>query len=142
MKTQFIIFALIFAGNVIFSQTYEIIVKITDIKNNSGNILYAVYNNESVFNDGENFVMSAALKAQSGTITFTLKGLPAGEYAISVLHDENENGKMDTNILGIPKEGFGFSQNPKVTFSEPGFDDVKFILNKRKSITINMKYYL
>ena len=142
MKTQFLIIAVIFACNVVFSQNHEARVKITDIKNNSGNILYAVYNNAKTFNDEENFVLSGSFSAQKGTITFTLKNLPAGEYAISVLHDENNNKKLDTNILGIPKEGFGFSKNPRVTFSEPGFDETKFMLNKNKDITINMKYFL
>jgi uncharacterized protein (DUF2141 family) len=48
--------------------------------------------------------------------------VPAGRYAIAVLHDENSNHKLDRNILGWPKEGFGFSNNPKVNLSAPSFD--------------------
>lgn len=48
--------------------------------------------------------------------------LPPGRYAIVVLHDENSNHKLDRNFLGIPREGFGFANNPRVLLSPPGFD--------------------
>ena len=47
--------------------------------------------------------------------------LPAGKYAIAVMHDENGNRKLDRNFLGIPKEGFGFANNPRVFMSAPSF---------------------
>jgi uncharacterized protein (DUF2141 family) len=48
--------------------------------------------------------------------------LPAGKYAVGVIHDENMNHKLDRNFLGIPKEGFGFANNPKVMLSAPSFE--------------------
>jgi uncharacterized protein (DUF2141 family) len=48
--------------------------------------------------------------------------LPAGKYGVAVIHDENMNHKLDRNFLGIPKEGFGFANNPKVALSTPSFD--------------------
>ena len=48
--------------------------------------------------------------------------LPGGRYAIAALHDENSNHKLDRNMFGWPKEGFGFSDNPKVGLSTPSFD--------------------
>ena len=47
--------------------------------------------------------------------------LPAGDYAVAVIHDENRNAKLDRNFLGIPKEGFGFANNPHVGLSAPPF---------------------
>jgi len=52
--------------------------------------------------------------------------LPSGRYALVVLHDENSNHKLDRNFLGIPREGFGFSNNPRVMLSPPGFDTSAF----------------
>ncbi len=49
--------------------------------------------------------------------------VPAGRYAIAVIHDENGNHKLDRNFLGIPKEGFGFANNPRVTLSAPSFKE-------------------
>jgi uncharacterized protein (DUF2141 family) len=57
--------------------------------------------------------------------TCTFEGLAPGVYAVSVLHDENGNGTMDTGIFGIPKEGYGASGNKLPSFSPPKFDDAK-----------------
>ena len=53
--------------------------------------------------------------------TVTVNGLPAGDYAVVALHDENRNMKLDRNVLGWPKEGFGFSNNSRVGFGPPSF---------------------
>jgi len=55
----------------------------------------------------------------SATVTLTL---PQGRYAFAVIHDENSNHKLDRNLIGFPKEGFGFSNNPKVYLTAPGFE--------------------
>lgn len=140
--TALLLISLLNKASLLYSQNFDINITITEIRSNSGNILYAVYNNKKFFNDGENFVRSGSVNARKGKIVFTIKDLPRGEYAISILHDENNNDKMDVNILGIPKEGFGFSNNPGIRFSAPGYKDTKFLLNNNTSITINMKYLL
>ena len=64
-----------------------------------------------------------------------------GEYAISVAHDENGNGKVDTNMLGIPKEGWGTSNNITHTFHAPSFQESKFtVIEKPQAITVSMHY--
>ena len=64
--------------------------------------------------------------AQSGTLRahFTFKGVPAGNYAVLLTHDENDNGKLDTNLVGMPVEGYGFSNNPQV-MRKPTFDEAR-----------------
>jgi uncharacterized protein (DUF2141 family) len=57
----------------------------------------------------------------SGDKTTVTLEVPAGQYAITVLHDENGNHKMDRNFLGIPKEGYGFANSPKVFLTPPDF---------------------
>jgi uncharacterized protein (DUF2141 family) len=70
-----------------------------------------------------------------------VEDLPFGYYGISCFHDENEDGELGTNSLGIPKEGFGFSTNPTVTFSAPGWSDIRFLLNAQDSTqSITLKY--
>ncbi len=68
--------------------------------------------------------------------------LPApGAYGLALYHDENANGKIDRNGLGIPKEGFGFSNNPRIFLSAPSFAKVRFVTNGGGSSTrIRMKY--
>ena len=56
-----------------------------------------------------------------------IEGLAPGSYAVSVIHDENGNGKLDT-LAGIPREGFGFSRNPAIGFGPPRFAAARFAL--------------
>ena len=72
--------------------------------------------------------------------TVLFENIPNGTYAIAVVHDENDNKKMDTNFFGIPKEGYGVSNNKYPKMSEPSFDDAKFSLKEDKEISIKMKY--
>lgn len=64
-----------------------------------------------------------------------------GAYGLALYHDENANGKIDRNALGIPKEGFGFSNNPRIFLSAPGFAKVRFVAHGGAiSTRIRMKY--
>jgi uncharacterized protein (DUF2141 family) len=68
--------------------------------------------------------------------------LPAGQYAVAVLHDQNASGKIETNILGIPKEGVSTSNNPRPRFRAPSFDESRFDLPEEgKTIAITLHYY-
>jgi len=58
----------------------------------------------------------------TGTHATATIQLPPGRYSFAVLHDENSNHKLDRNFIGFPKEGFGFSNNPAVRLTAPGFD--------------------
>ena len=68
----------------------------------------------------------ARIKAVNGELVYRFEDLPPGTYAVQVMHDENDNGKLDSNFLGIPSEGYGFSNNPRVmrraTFEEARFE--------------------
>lgn len=78
--------------------------------------------------------------ANLASVEFT--GVSAGHYAVSLVHDENSNGKLDTAIM-IPKEGFGFSRNPSVTFGPPKFKSAQFTVGAADiSQTVKMKYML
>jgi uncharacterized protein (DUF2141 family) len=80
-------------------------------------------------------------RIQNGTATFSFTGVPHRTYAISVLHDENGNGKMDTNAIGIPKEGGGASNDAKARFGPPKFDEAKFVLRDASlKLRINISY--
>lgn len=69
-------------------------------------------------------------------------GLPHGDYAVAVIHDENGNNKLDT-FAGIPREGFGFSRNPPVTFGPPRFAAARFTLTGDAALQqVRMRYLL
>lgn len=120
--------------------TLEISVK--EIRNNKGRILYAIFDNETDYKKGKSFIRGGEIKTQKGKLSFFVDDLPDGVYAISILHDENANEKMDLNILGIPKEGFGYSNNPVIRFGKPSYEDIKFPKKGKTKIEIKMKYFL
>jgi uncharacterized protein (DUF2141 family) len=74
----------------------------------------------------------------AGTLKF--ENLPSGTYALALIHDENGNGKLDT-MMGIPKEGFGFSKNPAIRFGPPSFKSAGVaIVGGRTDETVKIKY--
>jgi uncharacterized protein (DUF2141 family) len=76
----------------------------------------------------------------AGLVRF--QGLPAGIYALGVIHDENGNGRLDTFMM-IPREGFGFSHNPRLRMGPPRFDEVRFQVGAgRMGQTVRMTYLL
>jgi uncharacterized protein (DUF2141 family) len=77
---------------------------------------------------------------EAGNITF--RDVPAGTYAMALIHDENSNSKLDTT-LGIPREGFGFSMNPAIRFGAPSFKDSQFSVGTADTAQrVKMKYLL
>jgi len=70
------------------------------------------------------------------------EGLPSGNYAVALFHDENRNGKLDT-MLGIPREGFGFSRNPAIVFGPPKFNAARFTVGTGDGAErVQVKYLL
>jgi len=76
----------------------------------------------------------------SKTVTCIFK-VPEGTYAIALYHDENDNNRCDRNFLGIPREGFGFSNNIKPYFSAPSFKACKFYVSRNRRISISLLHY-
>jgi uncharacterized protein (DUF2141 family) len=72
-------------------------------------------------------------------MTYTFKDLLQGDYAFAIYHDENKNSKLDKNMLGVPTEYYGFSNNARRTFSAPSFQESSFDLNKDVKQTIGLK---
>ncbi len=138
-------FLLIFFFNTtdIFGQTVE--VEITDIRSGKGKIIIGVFRNQEQFKN-ENSILEVTISKEgmiNGKVS-TIIELPPGIYGISVLDDENGNGEMDYNFLGIPREGFGFSNYYHTALRRPVFENFKFELKKsqRKKIHVKMNYYL
>lgn len=70
-------------------------------------------------------VQATGAPAKGETAQFTFKDLKPGRYAVMITHDENGNGKLDTNLIGMPVEGYGFSNNPRV-MRKPTWDETRF----------------
>lgn len=76
------------------------------------------------------------------TQSVQIRGLPSGNYAIAILHDENGNDRLD-RFAGIPREGIGFSRNPRFSFGPPSFNSARFALEGPGGVQrIRMRYFL
>lgn len=117
----------------------ELTVTITDIREAQGSLMVAVVNSDAGWNNQEKPVAAQKIAAAKGEMTFKFANLPAGQYAVQVMHDQNDNDKLDSNFLGIPSEGYGFSNNPNV-MRRAHFDEARFeVGNESKAITIRLR---
>jgi uncharacterized protein (DUF2141 family) len=80
-------------------------------------------------------------KAKQGIVSVTFNNLEAGEYAIRYFHDENDNGKLEQNLFGMPVEGYGFSNNAKANFGPAAFEDMKVTITDQNLITYSSVQY-
>jgi uncharacterized protein (DUF2141 family) len=105
-------------------------VSLTGIRNDRGQVFIQLWNKPDGFpKQGDKAYKFAAIdasKAASGTVTTTFSDLAPGTYAVSTLHDENRNGKMDSNAFGIPKEGWAVSNNIVTHTHAPSFEQASF----------------
>ena len=115
-------------------------IKVEAIRSDKGQILVGLYTKAADWprEGGEYRQMRAKASTRGSSIVF--KDLPPGEYAVALLHDENNDEKMNFNLLGIPKEGYGFSRNAKPGLKAPSFDKVKFRLASNETIFVKMQY--
>jgi uncharacterized protein (DUF2141 family) len=123
------------------SNSNLLVMTITGINTQKGDILIAVFPSESGFPyDPKKAIRLLKSKPANGKAVATVNDLPAGRYAVSVFHDTNNNEKFDTNFLGIPQEGYGVSNNALNRFSAPEFGPSSFAYSGNLSIEIKIKY--
>lgn len=120
------------------AQTGKIIVQVSGIKDNKGNIQIGLFNKEVDFMEVEEIYKGVILKSKKGYMTYTFTDIPSGTYAVSVFHDRNSNRKLDKNFLGIPTEEYGFSLNKYGTFGPPKFEKVSFMVKDKEDIFIKI----
>lgn len=120
----------------------QLAVEITGLRNDKGNVAVALFNDDDSFPDQERALQGQVVVPKGKRARVVFKGLRPGVYALAVLHDENRNNKMDFNLLGMPQEGYGFSNNASAMFGPPSFQAASLRVLKSKSLTrIKMRYF-
>jgi uncharacterized protein (DUF2141 family) len=118
-------------------------VRFSNLRNTNGQLGVALFATRDGFpGKQEKAVTRTFVQANVPQAEAVFEKIPYGTYAVSVYHDENSNGKLDTVFLiGMPKEGVGCSNNPKSHMGPPSFADSKFTLdNNEVELTIALKY--
>ncbi|MFP4458437.1 MAG: DUF2141 domain-containing protein [Candidatus Zixiibacteriota bacterium] len=121
----------------------EIIIKVENIKEEKGKIYCSIHDKAKGFpRDAESQMEGEIVEVNDvDSVYVSFEKIPYGKYAISLFHDSNDNGKMDYNLFGIPKEGYGMSNNPEIKMSVPSFEECSFELETRKhQITVRLNH--
>lgn len=116
-------------------------VRLDGFRSAEGQVLVAIFRGESGFpGDPARAWKTAVLKIHGQSAALDLAAVPAGTYGISVIHDEDGDNELDTNFLGIPKEGIGTSNNAKGRFGPPKWADAKFEVRGSTTQRIRIVY--
>jgi uncharacterized protein (DUF2141 family) len=119
-------------------------VLVVGLHNNDGEVDCALFASADGFpGDSSKAGKTANSKIENGQAVCMFTGIPPGQYAVSVFHDENGNGKLDRNFMGMPKEGVGASNDAAGHFGPPKFDDARFRYEGGRSVlAIHVRYLL
>ncbi len=119
----------------------ELRVDVTGLRSRDGEVRLAVFATPATFPDSDGMLAEAIVRAKAAGVYWVFSGLKPGIYALAVYHDENENREFDRGFLGIPLEGYGFSNDAGVFFGPPDFTDAAVTVpGKGTRITIRMTY--
>lgn len=148
MKNRFaavasnLLLLLSFHTGVFAAEYLDIKLEVIGLRNHSGSINIAVFNKSEGFpNASDSALRRLAIPISDNGRSVTKLSLPEGNYAFAVFHDEDGNGKLNKNFLGIPSEGFGFSKDPKVNLKPPKFDECLVTVNANSGVIfIHIQY--
>ncbi|MGB1169890.1 MAG: DUF2141 domain-containing protein [Flavobacteriaceae bacterium] len=141
MRTSFftlLLFIIFISGGVSQEKdTLSVTLDISITKFNKGSILIALYESEESYM--KESYKSADVLVKNNKAKFIFHSIKKGVYAFSLFHDLNNNKKLDTNFLGIPKEPYGFSNNKKGRFGPPKFNEASLEINKNSYYKISIE---
>ena len=116
----------------------QLAVEVTGISDLRGTLMVAVYDSPEAF-DGEGKPVAAKrAEVSAGTVVVTFEALAPGEHAVKLYHDANGNGELDRNMLGLPTEGYGFSNNGG-RYGPPPFEEARFTVDGATRISVRLR---
>ncbi len=133
IRIQWIFLILNLISNISFSQ-YKLEIDITEIRNDNGKLMF------QLFDENEQIIKQEIGIIKDKKWSVSIENLKAGKYAIRYFHDENLNGNLETNLVGKPTEGYGFSNNVVGKYSMPPFKKWLFELNGDQKMILKPTY--
>ena len=119
-------------------QAEDLSFTVTNISEPVGQIMWLLYDSAEAYAEGGEAVISAKSRVDSESLRVTLHDLAPGSYVIQLFHDANGNGELDTNMLGIPTEGYGFS-NDAGRYGRPSFEDAAVSVEGDTTIEVRVR---
>jgi uncharacterized protein (DUF2141 family) len=122
------------------NQTGSITVRLTGVENDQGPVKLCVCRSEDEYTGKTKEFCTASTELKSRKAEWVFENMPYGTYSIKAFHDENGNSRLDKDVLGIPTEQYGFSNNARGRFGPPPFVKTAFTLNApQMTIAIELK---
>jgi len=118
---------------------YSLTVQVYGFGDNTGKSFVGLYRPSDPWPEIKKQYIGKVISIVNRTATISFESLDPGIYAVAVFHDKNNNGLLDKNMLGIPIERYGFSNNARETFSAPSFKNAAIDLNTDRSIGVYIK---
>jgi uncharacterized protein (DUF2141 family) len=118
---------------------FSLTVQMNGFSSNEGKAFVGIYRPQDKWPEINRQFIGKVVAIENGVAKITFETLEKGTYAIAVFHDRNRNGILDKNMLGMPVEKYGFSNNARETFSAPSFQSAAVNVDKSKWISINVK---
>jgi uncharacterized protein (DUF2141 family) len=135
-------FCIFIAAAAALAHAADLTITVKGVRNAEGAVFLAVYDSDRTFMKAPQAKTTRRWNAGKGDLKIVIHDLPAGKYAIASYHDENGNGKLDTNALGIPEEGYEFSNDARGMFGPPNFSEAAFDFDGKtdKAIAFSIQY--
>jgi uncharacterized protein (DUF2141 family) len=119
----------------------DLTIYVDAIRNDHGRVYVTLFNSASTWLDGKQSTQDDSVPAHPGQVSVTFHNVAPGRYAAVVFHDENGNTVMDYDLIGLPTEGFAFSNMARPFLSAPSFDRCAFEMGSQNAqISIKMIY--
>lgn len=136
-------------GNLVWSLSAKanfngkLTLEIDGLKNKEGQVCVSIFASSEGFpSDRDRGLQKQCTKITDAPLPITFENLKAGSYAVAVFHDQNNDRILNSNVFGIPKEGFGFSRNPEIRTGAPKFSEAAFLVaGPNTNIQIQLKYF-
>ncbi len=117
-----------------------LVIEMKGFRSDKGKALVALFGSKDGFPDHpKKAIRRVEVGIKKGAASTVLMGVPPGTYAVAVLHDEDGNKSMKTGLFGIPKEGYGASQDARGNFGPPSFGDARFEIRAGRRVTTRIK---
>ncbi|KJH72556.1 DUF2141 domain-containing protein [Aliterella atlantica] len=128
-------------ANVVNNLNSKLVVQVGGFANQSGQVCASLFASSQGFPNNRQKVVQRQCTKIANPTTITFKNLKAGSYAVAVIHDRNSDGTLNRNDLGMPVEGYGFSQNPQTETAPPKFKDaVVFVAGVSTIVQVQLRY--
>lgn len=134
-------FSIYFLFSFHLNAQHDVTVIFEGINKIKGDLYIGLYNQSEGFLAEDKTYRNTVMPITTTEMTWELKDLPEGDYAVTTFQDSNENGKCDFSFFGFPVERFGFSREPRLKFRAPYFEETNFRVDKHQKIIVYVKSF-